>query len=187
MCGRSVSNTPQEVRYINEVLDHFSMRFALSDPEPYTAMTETFPGSLITAFDSSEVVPVKWGLRKWDNKGIIINARSETYESSKFFGFGKSRMIVPVHGYYEWQKLSGNKKAKHLFTSNDKHGIFIAAVRKGSVLAVITKPAQDNIAHIHDRMPLFIPTNHVRDWLSGELLVDELSKVYTELNFRSVA
>jgi putative SOS response-associated peptidase YedK len=124
----------------------------------------------------NESVAAKWGISKWDGKGVLINAKSETYENSRFWGsFANNRCLVPAHGYYEWQPLPGKKKVKYSFKSGDKHGVFMAGIYdKQGDFAIITKPANENLLHIHPRMPLTIRSEQAEEWLSGRLTIDDV-------------
>ncbi len=48
----------------------------------------------------------RWGFARWDGKGVLINARSETAHSSRVFSpyYTTERCLVPAHGYFEWRK-----------------------------------------------------------------------------------
>jgi putative SOS response-associated peptidase YedK len=69
--------------------------------------------------------------------------------------------------------LPDKKKIKYAFTSNDKHGIFMAGIEKQGEFVIITKPAEDEMLSIHPRMPLIIPAEQAVDWLNGKLSVNK--------------
>jgi|GEM_PF-404113 len=180
MCGRYIANSEDEITEIREILRLISLRIATD--------VDVFPTNNALIIDKNTTpVLAKWGLPKWDNKGVIINAKSETYEQSGFFKpFAANRCIVPAHGYYEWQTLPDKTKVKYVFTSKDKHGIFMAGIyNKDGNFAIITKPAADEIAFIHSRMPMIIEDNFINKFASFKAsegsaeveLVDNLSVV----------
>jgi putative SOS response-associated peptidase YedK len=185
MCGRYIANTEEEIMEIREILKQISMRLA-SDAEIPNALSEIFPTHEVMFINKAfEMTRAKWGLEKWDKKGIIINARCETYESNYFKKFAGNRCVIPAHGYYEWQKTADKSKIKYAFTSNNKHGIFMAGIyNKNSEFAVITKPAEGNIEFIHPRMPLIIKAEQVENWLTGKAGVRELSEQEIGVLFR---
>ena len=173
MCGRYISNSEEEIMEIREILKQISMRFVNAE----VALTEIFPTNQVMLINKSESALAKWGIEKWDNKGVIINAKSETYEQSRFFGsFADNRCIIPAHGYYEWGKsLASQNKTKYAFTSQEKHGIFMAGIYNNQgCFSIITKPANENILHIHPRMPLIIRAEQAEEWLSGRLAVGDV-------------
>ena len=62
-----------------------------------------------------ELVQVRWGLipRWWsktikDAKIATFNGRAETIETKPFFRdpFKRTRCLIPMSGYYEWQDIS---------------------------------------------------------------------------------
>jgi putative SOS response-associated peptidase YedK len=66
-----------------------------------------------------ELVPMRWGLvPRWWSKTIKrredgnVNARVETVETKPFFrdAFKRTRCLIPVSGYYEWQDTPGGKR-----------------------------------------------------------------------------
>jgi putative SOS response-associated peptidase YedK len=172
MCGRYIANSEDEVMEIRQILQLISVRFVVP-----AAMAEVFPTNEMPIIGDGVVHSAKFGLPKWDGKGVIINAKSETYEQSRFFKpFANNRCIVPAHGYYEWETLPDKKKIKYAFTSDNKHGIFMAGITNQSEFAVITKPAESEMLSIHSRMPLIIPAERALDWLSGSATVAELCK-----------
>jgi len=190
MCGRYIANSEDEVMEIREILKQISMRFVLPKTAE-AALSEMFPTNQVMLINKSESVLAKWGIEKWDNKGVIINAKSETYEQSRFFGsFADNRCIIPAHGYYEWhntasRSLTHKKKIKYAFTSGERHGIFMAGVyNKQGEFAIITKPAEPKIRFIHDRMPLIIHAEQAADWLNGKISVKGLCEVNSGITWK---
>ena len=66
-----------------------------------------------------ELVPMRWGLvpRWWsktikDVKMATFNARAETIETKPFFrdAFKRTRCLIPISGYYEWQNTPSGKQ-----------------------------------------------------------------------------
>jgi putative SOS response-associated peptidase YedK len=184
MCGRYIANSEDEIMEIREILKQISMRFINAD-SPTPALTEIFPTNRVMVLTKCQLSTVKcqlqkWGIEKWDKKGVIINAKSETYEQSRFFNpFANNRCLVPAHGYYEWGKsLAAQNKAKYAFTSGAKHGIFMCGIHdKQGDFTIITKPADENISYIHPRMPLIVRAEQAADWLNGRLAVDDIESV----------
>jgi len=74
-----------------------------------------------------ELVTMRWGLvpRWWsetlkDVKMATFNARAETIETKPFFrdAFKRTRCLIPVSGYYEWQDTPAGKQPWY-FTARD--------------------------------------------------------------------
>jgi putative SOS response-associated peptidase YedK len=186
MCGRYIANSEDEIMEIREILKQISLRLADVGCDDLGApLAEIFPTHEVMFINSAfELARGKFGLEKWDKKGVIINARSETYESNFFRQFAKNRCLIPAHGYFEWQKTEEKTKIKHTIKTREKHGIFMAGIyNKNNEFAVITKPAEPEISAIHPRMPLIISTAQAADWLSGKAKVRELTAQKSELFF----
>jgi putative SOS response-associated peptidase YedK len=197
MCGRYIANSEDEIMEIREILKQISLRLAAGAGDPVcadnpavTALSEIFPTHEVLFINKAyELTRAKFGLEKWDKKGVIINAKSETYEQSRFFRpFAANRCIIPAHGYFEWGKslaAQDKSKTKFMFATGAKHGIFMAGIYdKDSRFVVITKPAERDIAHIHPRMPLIVGTEQAEDWLCGKLNVQWLAEQSSGIIFR---
>ncbi|MCL2697907.1 MAG: SOS response-associated peptidase [Oscillospiraceae bacterium] len=187
MCGRYIANSEDEIMEIREILKQISLRLSYTEVDVSSALAEVFPTHEVMFIHAAGADIIsgakgKFGLEKWDKKGVIINAKSETYENNYFRQFAKNRCIVPAHGYFEWLKAEDKPRAsapkiKYTFTSNDKHGIFMAGIyNKNNEFAIITKSAEPEISFIHPRMPLIISAAQVEDWLSGKAQISELVK-----------
>ena len=109
-----------------------------------------------------------------------FNARAETVETKPVFrdAFKRSRCLIPMSGYYEWQNTPSGKQPWY-FTAADGSPILTAAglwdewknretgERLKSCTMIIAEP-NDMAAQIHDRMPVFLTETQFTPWLSGE-------------------
>jgi putative SOS response-associated peptidase YedK len=109
-----------------------------------------------------------------------FNARAETVETKPVFrdAFKRSRCVIPMSGYYEWQNTPRGKQPWY-FTARDGSPILTAAglwdewknretgERLKSCAMIVGEP-NDMAAQIHDRMPLFLTERQFDPWLSGE-------------------
>lgn len=102
----------------------------------------------------------RWGLQPpWSKKGSgLINSRIETAVEKPVFAsaFAKRRCIVPVDGYYEWQKLPDGKQP--WFISGPNQMLYFAGIynigQNEKNVAILTMPTAPDIADIHHRMPV---------------------------------
>ncbi|MBG6181826.1 SOS response-associated peptidase [Arthrobacter sp. CAN_A1] len=115
----------------------------------------------------------------------MINARSETITEKPSFrtAAAKRRALIPMNGYYEWQKnQDGTKTPTYLHPENEDELLAVAGLyefwpnpelaedhpEKWLVTAtVITTSATDALGHIHERSPLIIPKDLQVDWLDS--------------------
>ncbi|MCW2825400.1 MAG: hypothetical protein JWQ91_2317 [Aeromicrobium sp.] len=135
-----------------------------------------------------ELLTARWGLiPSWAKDPSIgsrlINARSETAADKPSFkkAFARRRALVPADGYYEWYAgaaREGEKKpAKQPFYITPKDGSVLAMAglyefwkdREADEWVVsytiLTTTAEDDLGHIHERMPLFLEPDAYDAWL----------------------
>ena len=103
----------------------------------------------------------------------LINARSESIADKPSFryAFEKRRCLIVANGYYEWEKSS---KKPYYFYNPEQEIIFFAGIWEswkspnGEIIktcSIITKPAAENINHIHHRMPVILNFPEAENWL----------------------
>ena len=148
----------------------------------------TDPIDVVTEHDGKrDIARMRWGLvpRWWSKplkelRAATFNARAETIETKPFFrdAFKRTRCLIPMSGYYEWQDTPSGKQPWY-FTARDGSPILTAAglwdewknretgERLKSCTMIITEP-NDFAAEIHDRMPVFLMEDQFAPWLSGQ-------------------
>lgn len=124
-----------------------------------------------------------WGLvPRWANdssmQAKMINARSETVSEKPSFrdSFNDSRCIIPALGWYEWQR-SEKSKVPYFHRSVSEPFVSMAGLLSAwknphteqwlFTCAIITRPAVDSLAYIHDRMPVLLEKQDFAEWLHG--------------------
>jgi putative SOS response-associated peptidase YedK len=135
-----------------------------------------------------ELLTGRWGLvPSWAKDPSIgsrlINARSETVAEKPAFkkAFQRRRALVPADGYYEWytgEPREGEKKpAKQPFYITPKDGSVLAmaglyefwkdrATDEWVIsYTILTTTAEDDLGHVHDRMPMFLEPDAYDSWL----------------------
>jgi putative SOS response-associated peptidase YedK len=126
---------------------------------------------------------MRWGLipswAKDDKFGArMINARIETLTEKPSYRnlVSRNRCIVITDGYYEWKKESDSKMPYYLKDPNDNllpmAGLYDIWKHPDGYLipsyTIITKEAQNDIATIHNLMPIILPQEHLDKWLKTE-------------------
>jgi putative SOS response-associated peptidase YedK len=136
----------------------------------------TDPVDVVTAGEGKrELVTMRWGLVPWwwskplkELRMATFNARAETAEAKPVFrdAFKRSRCLIPMSGYYEWQNTPSGKQPWY-FTARDGSSILTAAglwdewknretgERIKSCTMIVGEPS-DFTVDIHDRMPVFL-------------------------------
>jgi putative SOS response-associated peptidase YedK len=139
----------------------------------------------------------------------MINARAETVADKNAFksSLRRRRCIIPADGFYEWQKIPGQKKKQPMFISRpDGEPLAFAGLwsvwrdQEGDELhscTIITTSANEDMEPVHDRMPVILGAGDWGPWLDrdnddldtlGKLLVPapprlvQLRPVSTEVN-----
>jgi putative SOS response-associated peptidase YedK len=136
---------------------------------------------------------VRWGLvPSWAKDPSIgnrmINARMETVADKPAYKrpFAKRRCLLPADGYFEWYPTSeltkSGKPRKQPFFIRPRDGGILAMAglyeiwrdptrddddpeRFRWTCTVITTDAEDDLGHIHDRMPLMVERDRWSAWL----------------------
>ena len=127
---------------------------------------------------------LKWGLIPYwcsDPKGgrKPINAKAETVASLPTFrdAHARRRCILPVDGFFEGRAAHGGKQP-YAIAMKDRSPFGIAGIWENwkdpttgewtRTFAVITVPANDLVAQIHDRMPAILKPDGYDRWLGME-------------------
>jgi putative SOS response-associated peptidase YedK len=177
MCGRTV------FQYFKSILNQqFSIEVENTIPK---SSFNVAPGNQVPVIYDDEGTTLdtfKWGLiphwAKDEKIGYkMINARSESIAEKPAYrnAFKKQRCIIPMTGFYEWQKT---KKAKipHYFHLENKEYLAMAGLyetwKKDDVeiksCTIITGAANKFMEKIHDRMPILLTKEDYSDWMDPE-------------------
>ncbi len=175
MCGRYLAIMEGELAEYREIINEVNERYKNTPELNAMAQAEVFPTNIspVLVPEPGRAAPLlmKWGFPKWDGKGVIINARSETALDKKMFRVPlmNRRCVIPSAGFYEWRQEPG-KKQKYLFRLPDTKALYMAGLFDtfGSETAytIITTQANATMAPYHDRMPLILPPEHINRWLT---------------------
>ena len=135
-----------------------------------------------------------WGLVPFWAKDIsigqkMINARADGVASKPAFraAFAKRRCLVPISGFYEWQKLGdGKRKQPFIIERVDQQPFVLAGLwerwSKGDspleTFAIITTEPNALLEPIHDRMPVILDAGDFDRWLDPDgVEVEELQRL----------
>lgn len=139
---------------------------------------EIFPTNIVPVLAPNKqriatAYPMQWGFSKFDGKGQIINARSESALEKPMFRKPtlERRCLIPASNYFEWQTL-GSKKVKHALRDPMSQMIYMAGIYRYEadkplpVFVILTRDAAPSISNIHDRMPVILPKEARDAWVS---------------------
>lgn len=123
---------------------------------------------------------LRWGLIPgWSKDPTIasslINARAETIAFKPSFksAYKRRRCLIPMSGFYEWKKM-GSKKQPYKITLADGSPFSLAAIWErwqgadGSdvdTCSLVTTIANEDVAHLHGRMPVIVGPNDYEAWM----------------------
>ncbi|GLR19008.1 SOS response-associated peptidase [Portibacter lacus] len=195
MCGRS-SLTKNE----KELEERFNATFYSDELESYNpipnfnvAPTHYMP--VITSSDPEHIHIFRWGLLPFWSKDEkiaykMINARVETILEKNSFkkAVQSRRCLVPMDGFYEW-KRSGKEKLPYRIVTTDQEIFSVAGIwerwkspegKEIYTFSVITKPPNEIMEGIHDRMPAILLPEQEKLWLDEELPAQEAIQLITD-------
>ncbi|MEI6701048.1 MAG: SOS response-associated peptidase [Actinomycetota bacterium] len=190
MCGRLALFTPPTS--LARLLDA-NLGVALQDelfvPRWNLPPTVPLPGLLNAPNGSGRVLSqFRWGLLpSWAKDRSFasrtFNARSETVATKPSFrsAFTTRHLLVPVDGYFEWTTTGPVLKEPHYISRIDGKPALLAGLweewrdpeapegTSGIVrtCTVLTRPANADVAHLHDRMPVIVEDDSIDRWLTA--------------------
>jgi putative SOS response-associated peptidase YedK len=109
----------------------------------------------------------------------LINLQSEKAGNRQ--DFRERRCVIPVDGFYEWERINEKEKQPHYFFPAE--GMFSLAgvwkdADKGPAFAIFTTTPNELIARFHNRMPVILGHNAVAQWLAPESDPRELTSFF---------
>ena len=181
MCGRYVIEPvdPAILEMIREInRTKLAELFNAADQPPIKKGGEIVPTSVVPVIASSKtgerkVFPMKWGFS--GKSGLLINARAETAADKPTFSdsWNRHRCAIPVSWYFEWEhdekKHAGQKYA---LRPEEKGLLWLAGLYRMEdgipAFVILTRPADETIAWMHDRMPVMLPPEDAKNWIRPE-------------------
>jgi putative SOS response-associated peptidase YedK len=186
VCGRYSLSSPDPAR--------LRERFAIGDAVPVRPRYNVAPGDDVLAVTTDREGAqrgelLRWGLVPYwaeDPKRLglkLINARSETMLTNGAFRDAR-RCLVIADGFYEWEKRPGEPKQPWWVTRPNGEPFAFAGLwsswRPGDgieplrTVAIVTTEASEQLAHVHDRMPVMLPRDAEDAWLDRATVPSDL-------------
>ena len=171
MCGRYQFTRNSNDEKLSAILTMMDDKY----PNTYK-IGEIFPGDTAPAVIQSKgrivPVPADFGFPGFQNGKLIINARTETIADKPMFSesLRDRRVVLPADGFYEWTHMTGKKKEKYYFRVDSQAVIYLCGIYKIVEgiprFVIITRPANESMIEIHDRMPVIVEADQVRPYLT---------------------
>ena len=190
MCGRFYTDF-DDAQY-REMLALLYLRAQQDEGLLMIKNGEVFPTDFVAVLDAKGPRVMRWGFARFDGKGVIINARSETALEKNLFrapmlsAQGQSgRCLIPANAYYEWETREKTKIKYRLRPAKEGMFTFAGLYRseagaKTPVFTILTAPAAAGISFIHDRMPLILPKAVREAWLNDPAEAAKLLEAGTQ-------
>ncbi|HYE62899.1 MAG TPA: SOS response-associated peptidase [Phycisphaerales bacterium] len=191
MCGRFLLITP--ARVVAELFRAhagltgsqdailFQPRYNIAPSQPVLVVRNTKDGT------GRELAGMRWGLvpswAKDESIGLkTINCRSETALEKPMFRslYERRRCLVPADGFYEWKAVPGRRTKQPMLIQVREAGqpktFAMAALwdrwrpPEGEPIdsvTILTTAANEQVAPVHDRMPVILPASAWDDWLAA--------------------
>ncbi|MDA7859433.1 SOS response-associated peptidase [bacterium] len=179
MCGRLTLRTPTSALtalFSGLQFSQRAFRFNICPTHPLLCVRQ---GNSLQL----ESVDLRWGLiPAWTKEPKIgtglINARSETAASKPSFrdAFQHRRCLIIADGFFEWKK-TGAAKQPFYICRKDQQPFCLAGLWESwqdenhptqapiQTCTVLTTSANDFMAPMHDRMPVFLEPDQFERWL----------------------
>ncbi len=182
MCGRFCVDIDIPIEELKTIIAEVDRRLKEitqpGDEQLKMPLGEIFPTNIVPTIISNKLnetlaSPMQWGFSKFNGPGVIINARSETAFEKPMFRLPmmERRCLIPATNYFEWE-TQGKKKIKHALRDPDSQLIYMAGIYRYEadkllpVFTILTRDAAPGIRYIHERMPVILPPDERKAWLS---------------------
>jgi putative SOS response-associated peptidase YedK len=174
MCGRYTLAASSD-----ELVEAFDVPVPTFDLTPRYNVAPSQPAPVVaTDRRGRRIGLLTWGFTPPGAVGPgagIINARVETVMRKASFreSFERRRCLVPADGFYEWKREGGAKVPYWIHPTAGGllsfAGIWTTWTQPGAgprhTFAILTGPASDDLADIHDRMPVIVAASDRDRWL----------------------
>ena len=180
-----------------DILQRLERDYNVAPTKPVPAIITRRPHRERDADPVRQLTVLRWGLvPSWAKDPKIgnrmINARTETVADKPAFkrAFAARRCLLPADGYYEWyetdQRTAKGKPVKQPFFIHPRDGGVLAMAGLYEIWrdpdkdkadpdafwwtsTVLTTTAEDELGHLHDRMPLLVERDRWDTWLDPDL------------------
>ncbi|MDD7516462.1 SOS response-associated peptidase family protein [Ruminococcus flavefaciens] len=138
-------------------------------------------------YGNMAIFPMVWGFTHKSTPKPLVNCRVETADSKPLWrdSWYRRSCVIPASWYYEWgypvYEDDSRSMVEHRNTKNIKFAIqtegsnvtYIAGLYRYEehcdmqvpVFSVLTKEAAGTVRDIHDRMPLILDKEDVKEWI----------------------
>ena len=205
MCGRyTVFTEDEEMAEMKAIIQEVNHKFG----GDAVATGEIFPTNVapILTLDNNRLAPrpISWGFPRWDGKGVLINARSESALQKPMFAapLMTRRCVIPSTGFYEWayaaqpdlqmsffdadlkpKSNAKTPKVKFFFRRPNEPMLYMAGMintftdnegNQKDAFIILTTAATSYMAQFHNRMPVILQRSECEDWINNKAFMHEV-------------
>jgi putative SOS response-associated peptidase YedK len=181
MCGRFSQQRPA-----SELAEIFAAEPLVDDPEPRYNIAPTDDALVVVQrAERRAITAYRWGLiPHWADAAKVgsrmFNARAETLTASPAFrdALRRKRCLVPVDGFYEWRR-DGARRRPFAIARDDGRPLVLAGLWSGwrdpasdrvvRTFTIVTTRPNEQLADLHDRMPVILADDAWATWLDPDL------------------
>ena len=193
MCGRFSQQRPA-----SELAEIFAAEPLADEPGPRFNIAPTDEALVVVQRDERRATTAyRWGLiPHWADAAKVgsrmFNARAESLTASPAFrdALRRKRCLVPVDGFYEWRRdgigsgpvaggRGGTRRQPFAIARADCRPLVLAGLWSGwrdpsadrvvRTFTIVTTRPNDQMADLHDRMPVVLPDDAWTTWLDPAL------------------
>ena len=100
------------------------------------------------------------------------------------------RCLIPSTNYFEWEKR-GRERIKYAIRECDSPMLYMAGVYRVEngkpVFSILTREPAENIAFIHNRMPVILPAEAKNGWLNIKYTAEDiLNSASSRVDFQKI-
>ncbi|MCR5486966.1 MAG: SOS response-associated peptidase [Lachnospiraceae bacterium] len=193
MCYRfCIEKDDEGIQRIVSVAERSSLaeRFMVKLSKPLVTSGDVRPTDVAAVIapgrsKNRSVFPMKWGFTLKGSSGPLVNARTETASGKPTFreAWASHRCVVPASFYYEWEHFrspDGKVKTGNRYSIQPAGSTmaYLCGLYRFEgdwpVFTILTCAPPQELARIHDRMPLILPEERVDEWISPDSRPEEL-------------
>lgn len=180
MCGRLSITMPNDAMV--QVFAATPSNNLPTEPNYNLCPTQTL--AVVTSDEGNRRLrPMRWGfIPSWyktpSDGPLLINARSETIAEKPAFrdACRQRRCLIAASGFYEWKREKGETPLPWYVTRSDGAPLVFGGIWQDwgqgedqqSTCAIVTCSANDEMAPIHDRLPVVLEQGSWAKWLGEE-------------------
>ena len=182
MCGRYFIDDSQNDAELHDIIESLNRRKSSA----LKTSGEIFPTDTVPVIANNRamarsVFAMTWGYT-FPNGKRIINARSETANEKQVFrnGMEQRRCVIPASNYFEWERLEKKRTTKYAIRPDTAGLMYMAGIYRFEngtpVFTILTREPAEDIAFIHDRMPVILPSGIIADWMNPRYKAKDIMK-----------